>query len=90
MVQQLNRLQNTLDLLLADARTGAVRTVMVEQDSAWVEVVDDLVWLDGGKRFTWVSERDGWNHVYVVSRDGRETKLITPGRFRRPQRRRHR
>jgi dipeptidyl-peptidase-4 len=81
VVQKLNRLQNTLDLLLADARTGQVRTVLVEQDSAWVEVVDDLVWLGDGKRFTWVSERDGWNHVYVVSRDGKDVKLITPGDF---------
>lgn len=81
IVQRLNRLQNTLDLLLADARTGTVRTVLRETDSAWVEVVDDLVWLDGGKRFTWVSERDGWTHVYVVSRDGRDVKLITPGDF---------
>ena len=81
VVQKMNRLQNTLDLLLADARTGQVRTVLVEKDSAWVEVVDDLVWLEDGKRFTWVSERDGWNHVYVVSRDGKDVKLITPGDF---------
>lgn len=81
VIQRLNRLQNTLDLMFADARTGAVRTILVERDSAWVEVVDNLVWLDGGKRFTWVSERDGWTHVYVVSRDGRETKLVTPGDF---------
>ena len=81
VIQKLNRLQNTLDLLLADAGTGEVRSVLVEKDSAWVEVVDDLVWLEGGKRFTWVSERDGWNHVYVVSRDGKDVKLVTPGEF---------
>jgi len=81
VVQRLNRLQNRLDLLLADARTGAVRTILTEQDSAWVEVVDDLVWLDGGKSFTWVSERDGWTKAYVVSRDGRQVRAITPGAY---------
>ena len=81
VVQRLNRLQNRLDLLLADAGSGAVRTILTERDSAWVEVVDQLVWLDGGKAFTWVSERDGWTHVYVVSRDGRSVKLVTPGGF---------
>jgi dipeptidyl-peptidase 4 len=82
VVQRLNRLQNRLDLLLADAGTGAVRPILVEQDTtAWVEVVDDLVWLDKGRRFTWVSERDGWNHVYVASRDGHELRLVTPGDF---------
>src|SRR5438876_12216918 len=81
VVQRLNRLQNRLELLLADAATGAVRPILTERDSAWVEVVDDLVWLDGGKAFTWVSERDGWTHVYLVSRDGRSVKLVTPGAF---------
>lgn len=80
-VQWMNRLQNTIDLMLVDAATGTPRTILTERDSAWVEVVDDLVWLDGGKRFTWVSERDGWNHVYVVSRDGSEVRLVTPGAF---------
>ncbi|MDB4882535.1 MAG: ptpA 11 [Gemmatimonadetes bacterium] len=81
VLQHLNRLQNTLTLMLGDARTGAARMVLVEHDSAWVDVVNDLSWLDGGKSFTWVSERDGWRHLYVVSRDGKTTKLVTPGAF---------
>ena len=81
VVQYLNRLQNTNRVLLGDARTGAVRQILVDQDSTWVEVVDDLVWLDGGKRFVWLSERDGWNHAYVVSRDGKNVRLITRGEF---------
>jgi dipeptidyl-peptidase-4 len=80
-VQRLNRLQNTLELMLGDARTGAVRTVLTERDSAWVELVDDFTWLDGGRSFLWQSERDGWSHLYVVSRDGRTVRPITPGAF---------
>lgn len=83
MIQRLNRLQNSLDLYLADVSTGAMRRILSERDSTWVDVVDDgdVVWLQGGKAFTWVSERDGWNHVYVVSRDGRDVRLVTPGAF---------
>jgi dipeptidyl-peptidase-4 len=81
VIQRLNRLQNTLDLVIADARTTATRTVLTERDSAWVEVVDDLVWLDHGRKFTWVSEQDGWNHVYVVDRRTGQRRLITPGAF---------
>lgn len=81
IIQRLNRLQNTLDLVIANARTTALRTVLTERDSAWVEVVDDLVWLNNGREFTWVSEADGWNHVYVVNRQTGARRLITPGNF---------
>lgn len=81
ILQRLNRLQNRNQVMLGDAGTGRTRTVLVEQDSAWVDRVDDLVWLDRGKSFTWVSDRDGWNHVYVVSRDGKKTRLVTKGDF---------
>src|SRR5918995_624356 len=81
ILQQLNRLQNTNKVMLGEVATGRVRSVLVERDSAWVDVVNDLRWLDGGKSFTWVSERDGWRHLYVVSRDGRSIRLLTPGEF---------
>ncbi len=80
-LQQLNRLQNTNLVMLGDRRTGQVRTILTERDDAWVDVDSDINWLDGGKRFLWVSERDGWRHAYAVSRDGTSIKLITPGAF---------
>jgi dipeptidyl-peptidase-4 len=51
---------------------------MVERDKAWVDIHDALHWLDGGKKFTWLSERDSWRRAYVVSRDGKDIKPITP------------
>ncbi|HEX5437843.1 MAG TPA: DPP IV N-terminal domain-containing protein [Gemmatimonadaceae bacterium] len=81
VLQQLNRGQDTLRVMLGDAHTGAVHTVLTETDSTWVSVVDDLRWLDDGKAFTWVSERDGWTHLYVVSRDGKSTRLVTKGDY---------
>jgi dipeptidyl-peptidase-4 len=81
VLQQLDRRQHNLLVMLGDARTGAVRTVLTEKDSTWVEVVDDLRWLDGGHRFTWVSERDGWRRLYSVSRDGGSIRPVTNGAF---------
>jgi dipeptidyl-peptidase 4 len=81
VLQRLNRLQNTNRVLLGDAKTGQVRTILTERDSTWVDVVDDIAWLQNGKSFTWVSERDGWNHVYAVSRDGKSVRLITRGAY---------
>ncbi|MDX2192563.1 MAG: S9 family peptidase [Gemmatimonadales bacterium] len=81
VIQRLNRLQNTLTLWRADVRTLALTPVLVEKDAAWVEVVDELEWLKGGREFTWMSERDGWSHLWVFSRDGRSRRLLTPGDF---------
>lgn len=81
IIQRLNRLQNTNEVMLGAAASGQVRTILTERDSAWLDVVNDVRWLEAGKRFTWVSERDGWRHVYTVTRDGRGVRLITPGDF---------
>jgi dipeptidyl-peptidase-4 len=82
ILQHLNRLQNTNQLMMADAKTGEIRTILTEKDEAWVDIeMPRMTWLDGGKSFLWTSERDGWQHVYKVSRDGSNTKLITSGNF---------
>ncbi len=81
VAQHLNRLQNRNEIILANARKGTHRTVMTERDAAWLDVTDCLKWLDEGERFTWLSERDGWRHLYTVSRSGRKVALLTPGAF---------
>ena len=70
-----------IEVIIADVRTGAGRQVLCEKDDAWVEVCDSLIWLDGGRSFTWLSERDGWQHFYRVSRADGQTTLLTPGQF---------
>jgi dipeptidyl-peptidase-4 len=79
--QRLNRLQNTDWVMLGNIHSGEVRTVLVEKDDTWVDVVYKIEWLDNGKRFIWVSERDGWRHIYIVSRSGKDIRLITPGDY---------
>ena len=79
VLQHLNRLQNTNEVIVADVRTGACRTVLCEKDDAWVEVGDRLLWLAGGRSFTWLSERDGWQHLYLISYADGQTRLMTPG-----------
>ncbi len=81
VLQHLNRLQNTLKLKQGDAESGEVRTILTETGDAWVEVVDNLNWLNEGKAFIWMSERDGWNHLYTGSMTSGEVELITPGDF---------
>jgi hypothetical protein len=51
-IQQLNRLQNRNDLLLADARTGTVRGVFSDESKSWVELMEEVRWIDGGRAFS--------------------------------------
>ncbi len=81
VIEHLNRLQDSNTVYLGDRRTGAVRPILVETDSAWVDVVGEIPWLDKGASFIWESERDGWRHVYRVSRDGQHMQLLTRGDF---------
>lgn len=77
VVQNMNRLQNRNDVLLADPTTGDARRVLRDEGKAWVEEMDDVVWLQGGREFVWVSEKDGWRHAYAVQRDGGGERLLT-------------
>ena len=81
MIQQLNRLQNTNKIWIGNIETMTTNNIMTETDKAFLDVHDDTRWLDHEKYFTWTSERDGWNHLYKISRDGKEIKLITKGDF---------
>jgi dipeptidyl-peptidase-4 len=81
-MQHFNRLQNTLNLLVANPASGEVRSILTEKDDAWIDLyLPSMIWLDGGKRFLWISERTGWRHAYSVSADGTDVRPVTKGAF---------
>ncbi|MGB2715130.1 MAG: S9 family peptidase [Vicinamibacterales bacterium] len=67
-MQQLNRLQNRNDFLLGDVRTGSVALTFRDESKTWVEFMPEIEWIDEGRAYLWVSERDGWRHIYRVPR----------------------
>ncbi len=88
ILQQLNRKQNHSKLFYANAKTGAVTLMYEEQDEAWVDVRTSWAgsqggwrWLNGNKEFLWITEKDGWNHIYKISNDGKSETLVTVGDF---------
>jgi len=81
VIQHLNRLQNTLQVLIADAATGQTKPAFTEKDDAWVEQFDHLRFVNAGKDFLWMSERSGWSHLYLVSREKGELRELTSGDF---------
>lgn len=86
IIQQLNRKQNVSTLFIAEAQTAATTAIYKETDEAWVEFNNrsgesvGWDWLENGKSFLWISEKDGWNHAYKITLDGKE-QLLTPGDF---------
>lgn len=81
LLQRMNRAQDSNRVMLGDAASGAVTSVFVDADSAWVNADNDVTWVEGGQAFLWVSERDGWRHVFRVSRDGKSIKPVTVGAY---------
>lgn len=81
MIQQLNRLQNTNKVWVANIHTMALDNILTDKDDAWLDVHDNIKWLEDEEFFTWTSEKDGWRHLYKVSRDGQQEDLITKGDF---------
>ncbi len=81
-VERLNRVQNELNLMLADASTGASKTILHETDRYWINVSDEFRFLEGSPtRFLWSSERDGFRHLYLYSIDGKEIGRLTEGNW---------
>jgi len=78
-VQLLNRGQDDLELVLADPATGRSRSLFRERDEHWVDVTDDLTFLEDGRRFLWTSERTGLRHLYLHDRDGKLVRALTSG-----------
>lgn len=90
IIQHLNRLQNESNLMLCNVNSGDSKTIYTDKDEAWVDIFpfwdEDYSyggwdWLKGGKEFLWASEKDGWRHLYKISRDGKKETLITKGNF---------
>ncbi len=88
VLQQLNRKQNESKLFFCDVNSGKATNFYTESDKAFIDIKsrwndDDPTgwdWFKGGKDFLWVSEKDGWRHIYRINREGKET-LITNGNY---------
>jgi len=90
IVQQLNRKQNQSILYMANVLNGSTYPIYKEVDNAWIDIlpsVDDDYsyggwdWLNKGQSFLWMSEKDGWRHLYNITRNGKDEHLVTKGNF---------
>ncbi len=81
IIQQLNREQNTNKVFSANVETGAAKVVYTEKVATWLDVYDDLSWLNNGKEFTWLSDNTGWLHLNRIKWNDGTISPITSGNF---------
>lgn len=80
VIQSMNRLQNDLKLYAVDAPSGEHALLYHETDEKYLEINDELYFLEDGS-FIMLSDRDGWNHLYHISAQGKVKRQITSGDF---------
>ena len=82
VIQRMNRDQNHLELLFADASTGSSEGVLTETDTeGWLYANDDLTLLKGKPQFVWSSERSNWVHLYLCDYNGKVIRQLTDGEW---------
>ncbi len=79
---RMNRLQNKLELLLADTKTGNSKVIYIDTDSCWVDVeFMDIYFFKNKKHFLISSEKNGFKHFYLYDYSGKLLKQITNGQW---------
>lgn len=82
MIRQ-NRLQNNLEIMVADVLTGKSNVIYSESNKRYItEITDNYVtFLPGNKQFIITAELDGWMHIYLFGKDGKMVRQLTKGNW---------
>jgi dipeptidyl-peptidase-4 len=88
ILEQLNRAQNDSRIFIGNVSNGTTHMIHEEKSDTWIDGKSrwnngnpvGWDWLKDGKSFVWVSEKDGWKHIYRITSEGKET-LITKGNY---------
>ncbi|MGB0423807.1 MAG: S9 family peptidase, partial [Flavobacteriales bacterium] len=85
-IMRMNRHQNHLEFLMTDLRAEqpfsiGTKTIYEERSSTYIEINDNLIFLQDGKSFLWNSEKDGFNHIYQFGLNGKEIQQLTSGNW---------
>ena len=78
--QSLNRLQNKLSLTAYDLDAKSIKTVFEEKDNRYLDIQKKIFFLNNDN-FLWISDRSGFNHIYLVENEGKSLNQITSGNW---------
>ena len=74
VIYGMNRHQNELDFIIASTN-GSNRVLFTETDKYYIDVHDNLRYLEKQESFIWTSEKSEYNHIYLKSLNGIETQI---------------
>lgn len=87
VLQRLNRLQNTVNVIIAEPSSGSIRSAFCDRDDAWLDL-QNAAWygeessgirfIQEGRKFLWLSERNGWRQLFLVDTSGSCVTLTPP------------
>lgn len=77
--RRMNRQQNELELLAYNLEEQSLRTILEEEEDAYISLHDNFIQLEDGEHFVWTSETSGYNHIYLYNFDGSLVNAITEG-----------
>lgn len=80
-VYRLNRLQNHLELLQAEVRSGKTRVIYEEKNDYYIEIHDNLHFLPDGTSFVFTSEQNGYNHIYRWNWNTKKRTPLSSGKY---------
>ena len=80
-IQRMNRLQNKLELMFADTKTGKSSIIYTETDPAWIDITNNLYFYKSKDRFLISSEKDGYAHLYLYDLTGKLINQVTKGKY---------
>lgn len=80
-VQRMNRHQNVLDLILISTSDYSQNIILNETTETYIDITDNLTFLNNKKQFIWTSEKDGYNHIYLYDINGKLVNQVTQGNW---------
>ncbi|MFC2111191.1 S9 family peptidase [Bacteroidota bacterium] len=80
-IQKMNRLQNKLEIIIADVNNDQSEIVYNEENEYYIDITDNLTFLDDNESFVINSERDGYNHIYLYNFKLKKLTQLTKGQW---------
>ena len=77
----MNRHQNKLDFILYNTTNSTSEILFSEKDKYYIDVHDNTTFTDDGQSLIWTSEKNGFNHIYLVNLENGQSQQVTTGNW---------